>query len=1063
MTKIEPHHIVAIGASAGGLEELISFFENTPLDGVSCIVVQHLAKDYESRLAEVLSTHSRLTLVQAENGMDLQTNFVYVIPGDKFMTIKNRHLYLSEKTNVRAPHLTINTFFKSLAADCGPKAIGIILSGLGSDGSDGVKAIKRAGGMVIARNPETTEFGSMPSNAVATGMVDFIVEPELMPGVIEDYVKREIDLLAASISDGENMAGLIEMIHQHLPFDFSDYKQSTILRRIKRRAAYNNFDRLENYLEYTQVSPKEIEALAKDFLISVTAFFRDPEAFDSLEKKVLPDVLTSLAPGQELRIWVPGCATGEEAYSMAIMALEALGNITTEHEVKIFATDIDTSALAHAGKGVYSAAVLARMPQTRLEKYFIQEGEHYRVKPEIRKIVIFARHDLVKNPPYCNMHLISCRNLLIYMTPILQKKIYQMLLFGLKPQGFLFLGSSENPLPILNGLEVTDKKSKIYKKLNSNPALSFEAFTVPEFNQIHPASPGHAQQEVAKTPDRTLDSAVNETVFNEEKRLIVCIDESNKVLKSYGPAARFLHQKNFTSDLTEVLPGPLSVAFKTIRSKVSHSGQKATVTGIMIRQDQETIKVNLSVSPMIYKGRANGFLVVQFIEDTGLGQPSEDMVVFDEKLYLDEYTQSLEQENKDLKEELAAASEKLFATNENMQSFNEELLSANEEMQSTNEEMQSINEELQTINVDYQLKNKELLELNDDLNNYFKSNTNGQLFISSELRLMRFSPGTVRHINLLESDIGRPITNISTNFRFENITEDIQQVLDTGYPVTRESQANDGHWYQVMTMPYIQQLGNKRTGAIITFNDITELKSIQQQLDKKNEVLKRVNEDLDNFVHTASHDLLAPLGSIEASIGLIKDMQVDHPELDPILSIIRDSLKKFGSLIKDIAAVARIEDQGLAIELVDLNEILDNIQWSLDDKIKQSGAVIKRDLKVSHIHFSRKNLRSILFNLVSNGIKYRAEDIPAITVQTSVDSEFVVLSVQDNGTGIAQKDINKIFGKYGRLQTDREGQGIGLYLAKKIIDAAGGNIQVESTTGIGSKFMIDFPVAGILK
>jgi two-component system CheB/CheR fusion protein len=1061
MISIEPHHIVAIGASAGGLDELVAFFENTPLDGVAYIVVQHLSADYESRLTQVLSKYSTLVMVQAKEGMSIKTNHVYVIPGDKFMTIKEGHLHLSEKSQVRTPHLTINTFFSSLAADCGPKAIGVILSGLGSDGSDGVKAIKRAGGMVIARNPETSEFNSMPSNAVATGMVDFIVEPEAMPGLIEDYVKREIELLAASISDGENMAGLIGLISQQLPLDFSDYKQSTLLRRIKRRAAYNNFEQLEDYLEFAKGSPAEIEALAKDFLISVTAFFRDTEAFHSVEKLVISAIIKTLAPGDEIRLWVAGCATGEEAYSMAMLVGELLGENRKDHEVKIFATDIDNAALVHAGKGIYTAAVASQMPKAYLEKYFVQEGEGYKVAAEIRKMVIFSRHDLVKNPPYCNMHLISCRNLLIYMTPSLQQKIYHMLLFGLKPEGYLFLGSSENPSPILKSLKVIDKNAKIYKKLGTVPSVNFETFTLPEYTYHKPIGLEPSRAEISKSPDRSLDGAINETIFNEEQSsLLICIDENNKVLKSYGPTGRFLHQKNFTSDLTELLPGPLNIAFKTACNKASETRKKAVVTGILIQHGNEMIKVNLSVSPMVYKGRPNGFLVVQFTEDGYSGQPSEAMQ-FDQKPYLDDYTRSLEQENKEQKEQLAAASEKLFALNENMQSFNEELLSANEEMQSTNEEMQSINEELHTINADYQLKNKELLELNDDLNNYFRSNINGQLFVSSELRLMRFSPGTVRHINLLESDIGRPINNISTNFRFETLSEDINHVLDNGYAITREIQAHDGKWYQVMTMPYIQQLGSKRTGAIITFHDITALKDIQLQLDKKNEILTRINEDLDNFVHTASHDLLAPLGNIEASIGLMQDMPVDNPDIKPFLAIIHSSVKNFKSLVKDIGTVARIEDEAIATEMVNLSEILDSILWSLGDKIKQSGAVITSDLKVAQIHFSKKNLRSILFNLVSNAIKYRSENAPFVTIHTSTIGEFTALSVQDNGSGMAESDIDKIFHKYHRLQTDHEGQGIGLYLAKKIIDAAGGSIRVESKAGTGSKFVIYFPLAGL--
>jgi len=830
---MNPHHIVAIGASAGGLDELIAFFENTPLDGVAYIVVQHLSADYESRLAEVLSRHSKLTMVQAEEGTRIAANFVYTIPSDKFMSIKGGLLHLSGKEEQQAPHLTINTLFNSLAADCGRKAIGVILSGMGSDGSDGIKAIKKSGGMVIARNPETTEFNSMPYNAVATGMVDFVVEPEAMPGVVEDYVTREIEQLAAGISDGQNMAGLLDLISQQLPLDFSDYKEATILRRIKRRAAYNNFDRLENYLEFAKGSPREIQTLAQDFLISVTAFFRDPEAFDYLETRVLPSIINTLTPGQELRIWVTGCATGEEAYSLAILASELLGSKVEEHPVKIFATDIDAAALVHAGRGVYSETVVSPIPKARLEKYFKPEGESYRVSPELRKMVIFSRHDLVKNPPFCNMHLISCRNILIYMTSALQQKIYQTLLFGLKPQGYLFLGNSESPLAILKGLEVVSKKANVYKKVDLKPSIDVERFTIPNHTYFRATDIYPAKPEITKSPDRTLDGAINETLYSHDKRLLVCVDDNNKIVKSYGPTGRFLLQLNFfTNELTELLPGALSIAFKTACNKMRQTGQMATIKGVISEQAGETVYVSLSVSPMIFKGRPNGFLIVQFNEEEQSGSPAQTVMVYDEKLYLDDYTRTLEQENKDLKEELAAANEKLLSLNENMQSFNEELLSANEEMQSTNEEMLSVNEELHTLNSEYLLKNKELSELNDDLNNYFRSNTNGQLFVGSDLRLIRFSPGTVRHINLLESDIGRPITNISTNFRFETLSDDISKVIEDGVQVSRELQANDGRWYQVETMPYVRQLGNQRTGAILTFNDITVLKEIQQELEK---------------------------------------------------------------------------------------------------------------------------------------------------------------------------------------------------------------------------------------
>jgi two-component system CheB/CheR fusion protein len=389
-----------------------------------------------------------------------------------------------------------------------------------------------------------------------------------------------------------------------------------------------------------------------------------------------------------------------------------------------------------------------------------------------------------------------------------------------------------------------------------------------------------------------------------------------------------------------------------------------------------------------------------------------------------------------------------------MQSFNEELISANEEMQSTNEEMQSVNEELDTINSDYQLKNKELLDLNDDLNNYFRSNINGQLIINNDLILMKFSPGTVKQINLLESDIGRPLSNITTNIKFETIIGDIKQVLAKGVIITKEIETNDGKWYQIMTMPYLKQAENKNSGAIITFNDITELKNAQLELDKKNQSLVRINTDLDHFIHAASHDLLAPLGVIETSINVMNRIPLSEPKLMEFLDMINSSIKKFSSLIKDIGTIAKIEADMLTMEMVDLDGIINNIEWSLANKIETSGALITRDLEVKHIFFSKKNLRSIVYNLVSNAVKFRRDESPLVHIHCAKEGDHIILTVRDNGLGIPKVRLNKIFEMYGRLHQDIEGHGIGLYLAKKIVDAAGGNIIVESEPGKGSKFMI---------
>jgi two-component system CheB/CheR fusion protein len=834
----DPHHIIAIGASAGGMEEIISFFDHTPLDGVSYIIVQHLSPDFKSRMVELLGRHSKLIVEEAGNGITVKCNQVYLIPSDKFMTISGNKLYLSDKENIKGPHLTINAFFNSLAADYGKKAIGVILSGLGSDGTEGVKAIKKSGGMVIARNPETSEFGSMPSHAIATGLVDFILEPELMPNAIEDYVKYGTSLLADHKDDEKYLLAIIDLINENSPLDFSDYKPTTILRRTKRRAALANFTSLAKYHDFLKANPEEIEVLTKEFLISVTSFFRDTGAFEFIQKKILPEILEKLAPGEELKMWIAGCATGEEVYSLAILIAEQLTGRLADTTVKLFATDIDSAALVHAGKGIYNASISKDVSAKRLERYFIRLNDHYRINPFIRKMVIFAHHDLIKNPPYCNMHLISCRNLLIYMTPVLQRKIFNILLFGLKMNGYLFLGSSENPMPIIKNLEVVHKKWKIYKNLEIKKGTSFDTFSLPDLLENKRIPSIFSRDEPARTLDNTLTETIHTDLADELECLVVCVDEQNQVVKSYGDTTKYLLHKHFSLNLTELLPKPLAVAFNTLSRDAVKTNKRGTINGVKIKQGPVISTVSLTVKPLAQKKGMQKLLLVIFTQDKLSGSsPREGALLYDETIYHDKYTLDLEDELQELKEKLYSAYEKLDSSNENLQSFNEELISANEEMQSTNEEMQSVNEELNTINADYQYKNKELLEVNDDLNNYFRSNINGQLFINNDLQLMKFSPGTVKQINLLDTDIGRPLSNISTNFKFETIIDDIKQVIAKGSVITKEIQTNAGRWYQTMTMPYIQQSDQKRKGAIITFNDITELKKIQQELDNSNQLL----------------------------------------------------------------------------------------------------------------------------------------------------------------------------------------------------------------------------------
>lgn len=1052
MITTEPHHIIAIGASAGGMDEINTFFDNTSVDGVSYVIVQHLSPDFKSRMVELLSRHSKLFVEEAANGMDIKPDHVYLIPNDKLMTIRNGRLFLTGKEHAKGPHLTINIFFNSLAACCGKKAIGVVLSGLGADGTEGIIAIKKAGGMVIARNPETTEFDSMPSSAIATGMVDFVLEPASMPEAIDDYIMHETELVVGSLEEERTIVTIIDFIKEKLPLDFSDYKLTTLLRRTKRRAAYANFSTLEEYYEFLRVTPEEVVALAKDFLISVTSFFRDPEAFELIEKTVLPDLLAKLTPGEELKMWIAGCATGEEVYSIAILITEQLTGAYKNIPVKLFATDLDSAALLHAGKGIYHWSSVKDVSPERLRKYFLKENEHYRVSPAIRQMVIFAQHDLVKNPPYCNMHFICCRNLLIYMTPFLQKKIFSMLLFGLKMDGYLFLGSSENPTSIIQSLETVSKKWRIYKNVNAKRIISFDAFSLPESLNVKAVLP--VREDDSRISGLSVAEAMNDSLAKELDYLAVCIDENNRVVKSYGDTSKYLLQQNFNSNLIELLPEHLALAFSSLSSQVAKANERIGVKGVPVNVGGSVTSVSLSICPLRpRRGTPELFLVI-FKEDSGEAFLQKEYPVFDERAYHDRYVSNLEHELKELKEKLYSANERIDAYNENMQSFNEELISSNEEMQSTNEEMQSVNEELHTINADYQLKNKQLLEINDDLNNYFRSNINGQLIVNDNLLLIKFSPGAVKLINLRDADIGRPLSHISTNIKLENIIEDIKQVLEKGCVLTKEIETNNGQWYQIMTMPYVQQANNKRTGAIVTFNDITALKKAKLELDEKNESLMRINADLDHFVYIVSHDLLEPLSNIESSISIMNELDSTNPELTQLLDIINSSVRKFRSLIGNIGTIAKLENNMGEMELVDLEEIISNIEWSLENKIKSSGAVITLQLEVKEIFFSQRNLRSILYNMISNALKFTRRDDPLIHIHTRKEGNNIVLSVEDNGIGIPKEDLDRIFAIYGRLNQDIEGNGVGLYLARKMVHAAGGDITVESEPGKGSKFII---------
>jgi two-component system, chemotaxis family, CheB/CheR fusion protein len=1051
-------YIIGIGASAGGMEAIHLLFDHTPQDGVAYVIIQHLSPDYKSFMVELLAKHSRLKIFEAEHNMYIEANCVYLMPRGKNMTVRNRKLLLTDSNRTIQPNTAIDIFLNSLAEDQKNKSIAIILSGTGTDGTKGVAAIKKTGGLVIVQDPQSAKFDGMPNSAIKSGNVDFILAPELIPGAIINYLKQDSleNNLNFNLSeeDEASLHDILQLIQKYTPLDFTDYKQSTIIRRVVMRMTKNNLNSMSDYADLLKIKPSEINILTQEFLISVTKFFRDPEAFELIKQKVIPGIIENKLLVDTLKIWVVGCATGEEAYSLAILVMEYLTEIKKNLEVKIFASDIDKSALAHAAKGLYGESIVNEVSEERLRNFFIKDGNKYRVRENIRKMIIFADHDITKQPPYGKIDFISCRNMLIYMNSILQKKVFSTFNFCLNVGGYLFLGPSESLGELKRLFLEVDKKWKIYRNTEPVYGMRDRIYSAPDFdikNRVNPILNTSPSKSVTKN---NLSGIINQTLLEESGyEAGICVDGDFKIIQSFGNFEKFLLPKIFNYNLLEMLPEELSIAASIALHKAMSQNRAGIINEVKFHKNESIQTVSLFVKPFLSENTSMQTVILVLLKEEETKQLTEkDLETFDRKIHTDRYLEEMKMELREIKQKLSDAYAALEASNDNVSSYNEELISSNEEMQSTNEELQSVNEELQTVNNEYQLKIKELAELNDDLTNYFKGSINGQIYVDNNLIVRKFTPSATIQVNLKESDIDRPLSDISTNIKFATLIDDISEVISTSTIKYKEIQTTEGRWYQMSILPYIKQQDNQKNGAVITFNEITEIKQVQEKLTK-------INEDHNTFIYSVSHDLKAPLANMG---GLLTSMQkIIDPESKEIIEmadLMDESVGRLKETIDELSDITKIENEvGEAEEDINLNELLEEVKLSIKDILSESKGVIKVDLKVPEIRFPKKNLRSILLNLLSNSIKYRSLERPlVVTLSTTKLKDFLMLSVQDNGLGLDKDKIGEIFSLFKRRHNHVEGSGVGLYLIKKIITNAGGKIEVESEKGVGSTFKVYF-------
>ncbi len=829
------HYVVGIGASAGGLEAINELFDNIPHGGnFSFVVIQHLSPNHKSMMDELLAKHTQMQIVRAEEGTRLRPNHVYLIPSKKNMTVKHGKLYLTEKPATTGANQTIDIFLESLAKDKKDHAIAIILSGTGSDGTRGIECIKEWGGMVITQDPATAKFDGMPNSAIASGCTDLILPPELMAEEIfrhpEHTSHKEAGKLLPQDGDINHLVEIISLVREQTSHDFSSYKEQTLHRRILRRIAQLDIDSPKEYIHYLRNNPDEVVYLGKEFLIGVTRFFRDPEAFAFLEEKVLPEIISRKSMDSPVKIWITACSTGEEAYTMAMLVCEGLSRLKKDLDVKIFATDIDSSALEYAAKGAYPEAIQKDVSPERLEKFFTREGKKYCVSQKIRRMVIFAQHNVIKDPPFSKMDLVSCRNMLIYMKPALQRKVLATFHFSLKVGGYLFLGPSESSEELLPSLKVLNKKWNIYKIISKSRNFIFEGNVLEKEKQLAQRLPD--VQPKRRSGEQEMQEAFHELVTDELGFAAVFINEEYELLQAIGDYKRFLEMpdKVFQNNLLKMVPRELSLALNLALRKATRDNEKVVSKRIELLKKGNIHHVSIVVKPFLSADQySRKFISVLFKEDSSEKIKPGERALFKQQVSIERLIE-LENELKETKHDLQAMVEELETSNEEMQSSNEELISSNEELQSTNEELQSVNEELHTVNAEHQQKIRELEELNDDLNNYFRSTDIGQIFVDRNLVIRKFTPSIKQQINLIETDIGRPINHLSYNIRHENLIEDIGAVLESSQVVQKEIETRNGKYYLMKIQPYLRQ--DKRVdGAIVSFVDISEVKGLNNLLE----------------------------------------------------------------------------------------------------------------------------------------------------------------------------------------------------------------------------------------
>lgn len=836
--------IVGIGASAGGVQALQAFFEALPDEpGAAFVVIVHLDPQSQSELPSILAFRTRMPVVQVTTTEKLQENHVYVIPPDRRLQISDDAVTAAAFDEPRGQRAPIDLFFRSLAEH--GDGFAVILTGGGSDGAIGARAVKETGGIILVQDPDEAEHPSMPRSAIQTGIADFILPVRDLATRLVDMLQNKESLSRADARqvDEQLLLRILAHVRVRTGRDFSKYKRSTVLRRIGRRMQVTRTDSLRGYYDFLRENQNEAQALLGDLLISVTTFFRDSEAFKAVKTQVLPKLFGAKDLGDSIRVWVPGCATGEEAYSIAILLLEEAARHEIRLPIQVFASDLDAQALATARAGRFPIAIEADISDDRLHRFFAREGDGYRIAQEVRDIVLFAIHDLLKDPPFSRVDLISCRNLLIYLDRELQEQVCSTFHYALNPGGYLLVGASET----------ADHPSGLFRMIDRSARIYQLAVYPGEKPRLLPRLLGGVgYREQAASPMRAVipgaalnDAALHRKAIEQVAPPSILVDEAHRVVHLSENAGRFVQPSGgpLSGNVVDLARPELRFELRSALHRAFEHRQTTLSLPILVRFDGGLHQVHIQVKPMQEeKATEPRNAVVMFIEGEVI---EENPVPSDEHQATDDTVRRLTQELeltqarlRTVREESESANEELRAANEELQSINEEYRSTSEELETSKEELQSINEELQTVNAELKLKLEAISRAHSDLQNLMAATDFGTLFLDSDLRIRRFTDRVTDLFNITKSDEGRCITDFTHKLEYDDLVKDASAVLADLVPIRREVHCRDGRWYDLRMRPY-RTVDNKIDGVVITFMDVTERRQIEEALRERERQLQQ--------------------------------------------------------------------------------------------------------------------------------------------------------------------------------------------------------------------------------